>query len=81
MSTPHRLAWSTRSATNGYIYRWSRWHLAHKLVMGELTLCGKKLPYAKWVVRDDGGADYFIKGGECLECARIANNIKTKGAA
>lgn len=69
-----RIAWSTRSASNGFIYRWSRWHLAPALVRGERTLCGVRLPRAKWITQDadDTRGDYRIKGGECQACKEAA---------
>lgn len=68
-----RIAWSTKSASNGYIYQWSRWHLTHTLVRGEKTLCGETLPFAKWITPQPGDerGDYRIKGGECQECKRL----------
>lgn len=65
-----RIAWSTRSASNGLITRWSRWHLTTHLIRGERTLCGEKLPFAKWVTAEVGKGDYRIRGGECRECAK-----------
>ena len=68
---PRRIAWATGSASNGYIYQWSRWHLAPSMIEPERTLCGMAIPHTKWItpIYPITG-DYRIKGGECQECKR-----------
>jgi hypothetical protein len=63
-----KLAWSTRSRSNGFVYQWSRWHLVYNLDPLTVTLCGIGVPKAIWIT---GGNDYRIRGGECGECKRL----------
>ena len=60
-----KLAWSTRSRSNGLIVQWSRWHIVYNLDRQTVTLCGIAAPRAKWVT---GGKDWRIKGGNCSAC-------------
>jgi len=76
MSEPviRRIAWSTKSAGNGHICQWSRWHLVRTLELGEKTLCGVTVPHEKWITPQPGDerGDDRIKGGECQRCKRLA---------
>ena len=74
--TVRRVAWSTRSQSNGYITNWSRWHLTTTLERGRRVLCGEELPFAKWITRQPGDntGDYRIKGGQCSACLRLSND-------
>jgi hypothetical protein len=68
---PRRIAWATAWGSNGYIYRWSRWHLTRSLAQGERTLCGMALPHTKWITPSGPNiGDYRITGGECQKCKR-----------
>lgn len=72
-----RIAWSTASASNGLITRWSRWHLTTTLIRGEKTLCGETLPRAKWITPQPGDerGDYRIKGGNCHACQHLNEKL------
>jgi len=66
-----KVAWSTHSLSNGFIDRWSRWHIAYN-VEGP-ALCGMPVPrYEKLIT---GGKDFRIKGGHCVRC-KICNKAR-----
>ncbi len=65
---PRPVAWATRHQSNGYITRWSRWHLCTRLADGEKTLCGETIPHTKIETDRRTG---FVRGGDCSECQRL----------
>lgn len=66
---PRRIAWATAWASNGYIYRWSRWHFTRSLGDRARTLCDISIPHTKWITPiDPRMGDNRIKAGMCKEC-------------
>ena len=64
-----KIAWATKSLSNGKIVRWSRWHIVYNTAGGTVTLCGIGVPHTKWLL---GGKEQQVKGGDCNAC-RMAN--------
>ncbi len=61
-----RIAWATKSASNGRITHWSR---IHRTVFGVYTLCGVAIPiYTKHQRLGPDEGDYRIQGGNCAAC-------------
>jgi hypothetical protein len=61
----NKIAWATKSQSNGKITSWSRWHIVYNTVGGTVTLCGIGVPHTKWIL---GGNDSRVKGGNCGAC-------------
>ena len=60
-----KIAWATKSLSNGKIVRWSRWHIVYNTAGGTVTLCGIGVPHTKWLL---GGKEQQVKGGHCAAC-------------
>ena len=72
-----RIAWASRTASNGLITSWSRWHWVRTIAKGERTICGIKLPNTKWITPPvgDNRGDFRVAGGECSECRKEKENL------
>ena len=60
-----KIAWATKSLSNGKIVQWSRWHIVYNTAGGAVTLCGVGVPHTKWLL---GGKEQQVKGGNCAAC-------------
>lgn len=70
------IAWATKSASNGRITRWSRWHAVKVIRDGEVTMCGMVVPHTK--IETDHHFTSMINGGDCSECRASARRRKNQ---